>query len=324
MAVRRPLYNNSGNIQEMSDAMIDDIIQFCIFKHQTSLPVSLSVDSSNTGNLSDITDSRLQAGAQSTSASAFPNEATTAEPSVVNVTWNRITQQVSTVHQTLYPDDGKRYPVYFDSQNNIQAMNAQDMKDTFIHPAFDIISSTDTTTQQAGTYYISTSTTPGTGTNRSVLVSSNPVYTDTRADTSAYTAGSIPETQDQPTNITSYYLHRNDFASNPVPSMTLPLYIRGDNDLQEYPTTGFPTFDQTIENFMGHTAGYSTDGYTLRYEIGTSTANYTKGSGIADTRLNGSGNYQTRFVNADDYRAQEFPDGSPTTINTYYLRVVKA
>ena len=324
MAVRRPLYNNSGNIQEMSDTMIDDIIQFCIFKHQTSLPVSLSVDSSNTGNLSDITDSRLRAGAQSTSASAFPNEATTAEPSVVNVTWNRITQTVSTVHSTLTADDGKRYPVYFDSQNNIQAMNAQDMKDTFIHPAFDIIFSTDTTTQQAGTYYISTSTTPGTGTNRSVLVSSNPVYTDTRADTSAYTAGSIPETQDQPTNITNYYLHRNDFASNPVPSMTLPLYIRGDNDLQEYPTTGFPTFDQTIENFMGHTAGYSTDGYTLRYEIGTSTANYTKGTGIADTRLNGSGNYQTRFVNADDYRAQEFPDGSPTTINTYYLRLIKA
>ena len=166
MAVRRPLYNNSGNIQEMSDTMIDDIIQFCIFKHQTSLPVSLSVDSSNTGNLSDITDSRLQAGAQSTSASAFPNEATTAEPSVVNVTWNRITQQVSSVHNTLTADDGKRYPVYFDSQNNIQAMNAQDMKDTFIHPAFDIIFSTDTTAQQAGTYYISTSTTPGTGTNR--------------------------------------------------------------------------------------------------------------------------------------------------------------
>jgi len=324
MAVRRPLYNNSGNIQEMSDAMIDDIKTFCIFKYQTSGAVNLTVNSSNTGNLSDITDSRLQAGAQSTSASAFPSEATTAEPSVVNVTWNRITQTVSTVHNTLTADDGKRYPVYFDSQNNIQAMNAQDMKDTFIHPAFDIIFSTDTTTQQAGTYYISTSTTPGTGTNRSVLVSSNPVYTDTRADTSAYTAGSIPETQDQPTNITSYYLHRNDFASNPVPSMTLPLYIRGDNDLQEYPTSGFPTFDQLIENFMGHTATSSTDGYTLRYEIGTSTANYTKGTGIADTRLNGSGNYQTRFVNANDYRAQEFPDGSPTTINTYYLRVVKA
>ena len=30
---------------------------------------------------------------------------------------------------------------------------------------------------------------------------------------------------------------------------------------------------------------------------------------MVDTRLNGSGNYQTRFVNADDYRAQEFPNG---------------
>ena len=38
-------------------------------------------------------------------------------------------------------------------------------------------------------------------------------------------------------------------------------------------------------------------------------------------RLNGSGNYQTRFVNANDYRAQEFPNGTLTTINTYYLTI---
>ena len=43
---------------------------------------------------------------------------------------------------------------------------------------------------------------------------------------------------------------------------------------------------------------------------------------MGDTRLNGSGNYQTRLREyADDYRAQEFPDGTPTTINTYYLRI---
>ena len=41
-------------------------------------------------------------------------------------------------------------------------MNLQDMKDTFIHTTFDIIFSTDTTTNQAGTYYLSTSTTTGT------------------------------------------------------------------------------------------------------------------------------------------------------------------
>ena len=41
--------------------------------------VDLSVKAGNTGNLSNITDTRLQAGGQSTSVSSFPSEATTAE-----------------------------------------------------------------------------------------------------------------------------------------------------------------------------------------------------------------------------------------------------
>ena len=41
---------------------------------------------------------------------------------------------------------------------------------------------------------------------------------------------------------------------------------------------------------------------------------------MVDTRMNGS-NYQTRFVNANDYRAQEFPGGSATTVATYNLRI---
>jgi len=42
---------------------------------------------------------------------------------------------------------------------------------------------------------------------------------------------------------------------------------------------------------------------------------------MVDTRLNGSGNYQQRFVNANDYRAQEFPNGTAQTINTYFLKI---
>jgi hypothetical protein len=38
----------------------------------------------------------------------------------------------------------------------------------------------------------------------------------------------------------------------------------------------------------------------------------------------GTGNYQTNFINADDYRAQEFPDGSPATANTYTFNINKA
>ena len=322
MAVRRPLYNDSGDIRQMTDAMIDDIIQFCIFKHQSGLPIALSVVSSG-GNIGSIDDTRLKAGGTSTSVSAFPDEATTAEPGTVTVSFERITQTVSSVYNTLTADTGNLYPVYLDGSNNIQAMNAQDMKDTFIHPAFNIIFSTDTTTQQAGTYFLKTSTTLGTGTDRSILVSATPVFIDTRADPGAYSAGSIPETEDQPTTITNYYLHRNDFASNPVPSMTLPLKIDSSNNIQEYPTTG-ASFDSMIENFMGHTATSSADGYTLRYALCTSSANFQKGTAIVDTKLDGSGNYQTRQVDANDYRAQEFPNGSPTTINNYYLRLIKA
>jgi hypothetical protein len=45
---------------------------------------------------------------------------------------------------------------------------------------------------------------------------------------------------------------------------------------------------------------------------------------MADTILSGSGNYQTYQAGADDYRAQEFPTGSTTTSNTYYLKINKS
>ena len=320
MAVVRPLFYDNGNIKQMSDSQITDLKSFCLFKYGTAGSVTLGVDSGNTGNLSAISDTRLQAGSQSTSATAFPNEATTAEPSVVTVSYQRVQQNLSTVHDVLGVDGGNRYPCYLDENNNIRAMNAQDMKDTLIHPAFDILFSTDITTQQNGTYFVSTTNSPPTG---AVLASSNALYTDTRANAAAYTSGSIPESLDQPTNIQSYYLMKNEMGSNPVPNMTKPLKINDFNNIQEYPDQ---PFDQMIENFMGHTAKSSPDGYTLRYTMGTTGGGgtYTKGSGIADTRLNGSGNYQTRFVNADDYRAQEFPNGTATTVSTYYLRIVKA
>jgi hypothetical protein len=44
---------------------------------------------------------------------------------------------------------------------------------------------------------------------------------------------------------------------------------------------------------------------------------------MANTILNGAGNYQTLFVNTDDYRAQEFPNGTPVTTDTYFLRINK-
>ena len=313
MAVRAPLKNNSGNLQEMSTTEVNEIVDQIVYQYSLNPSVSLSVVGSS-GTLSAITDTRLQAGAQSTSASAFPSEATTAEPSVVTVTYDKISETRATITPTA--DTGTTWPVYYTSGGNIQAMSLTDIKDTFLHPAIDLLASGSLTTQQAGTYHINANTSV-TGSTE-VSGSNTAVFVDTRANTGAYTAGSIPETQDQPTNITSYYLHKITGSDT---SYTLPMSIDGSNNIQEYPEA---TFESLIQEWIRYTAVSSTDGYSLSYNIGTSGSGNTRGSGIADTRLNGSGNYQTRFVNTDDYRAQEFPNGTATTIATYFLRINKS
>jgi len=99
----------------------------------------------------------------------------------------------------------------------------------------------------------------------------------------------------------------------------LPLYLRGDNDIQEFTSANVINIANEL---MKIETINSSGGYKIRYNInGTGT---NKGSGMVDTRLTGgSGNYQTRFASSNDYRAQEFPDGTPTTINSYFLKIQK-
>jgi hypothetical protein len=306
MAVRQPLYYNSSNqIQAMTTAMVDEIVDQIVYQYSQNPSVTLSVVGSS-GSLDAMSDTRLQAGAASTSTTAFPNEATTAEPSVVTVSYDKITETRATVTPTA--DTGKIWPVYYNSSNQIQAMNLTDVKDTFLHPAIDLLSSGSTGTQQGGTYHITTSS--------AGAVSATAVFANTQADTSAYTAGGIGETLDQPTTLTSYYLHQ---LAGSDTSYTLPLFVTGSDMLQSFPEA---TFESLIQEWIRYTAVSSTDGYSISYNINGSGNN--RGSGMADTRLNGSGNYQTRFVNTDDYRAQEFPNGTATTINTYYLKINKS
>ena len=313
MAVRTPLINDSGNVKEMSSAQVDQIVDQAVYQYSLNPSVSLSVVSSG-GSLGTINDTRLQAGAASTSATAFPSEATTAEPSVVTVSYSKIDESVASVTPTT--DTGKTWPAYYNASGHIQAMSLQDVKDTFLHPAIDLLTAATTTSQQAGTYHISSTTSVTDSTE--VSGANTAIYLDTRADTSQYTAGGIGETLDQPTTITSYYLQRVNGVDN---SYTLPFYVNASNHLQEYDAT---TFESLLQEWIRYTAASSADGYTIRYSLGTSGSGNERGSGMGDTRLNGSGNYQTRFVNADDYRAQEFPNGTPTTQNTYNLRIIKS
>ena len=311
MAVRSPLKNDSGNLKEMSSAEVDSVVDQIIYQYSLNPGVTLSVVGSG-GNLSSIDDTRLRAGAMSTNNSSFPNEATTEEPGTVTVAYQRISQTIASVSPTS--DTGKLWPAYYTSSGHIQAMSLQDVKDTFLHPAIDLLTSASTSTQQAGTYTLATSTSLA----GSTLVSSTPIFVDTRADTSAYSAGTIGDhALDNPTTITSYYLHRINGNDN---SYTSPMFVNASNNIQEYATA---TWESLVQEWIRYTAASSTDGYKITYSIGSSGSGNTRGTAIVNTILNGTGNYQTRQV-GDDYRAQEFPNGTPTTANTYNLRIIKS
>ena len=312
MAVVKPLYVVSGNLQEMDTTKVNELIARAVYQYSTDPSVVLSVVSSG-GNLGTISDTRKQAGAVSTSNSSFPAESSTQEPQTVTVNFDKI--QNTTTTSTPTADTGKTFPVYYNSSGQIQAMSVADWKDTIIHPAIDLLASGTVSATAAGTYHITTSASVSGSTE--VSGSNTPVFIDTRADTSAYSAGSIPETQDQPTTINNYYLQRIDGTDA---SYTEPYFLDGSNNIQEFTTANF---DALLLSWIKSTAAGSTDGYAISYNLGTSGSGQTRGSGMADTILDGSGNYQTRQEN-DDYRAQEFPNGSVTTANTYHLRINKS
>lgn len=305
MAVRTPLIKDGNeNLIEMTSGQITEVVTRAFWQYINSPTVTLSVVSSG-GNLGTITDTRLQAGAYSTSATAFPSEATTAEPSVVTVNYSRISQTVASVSAPANTNN-RRFPLYYNASNQLQSMTLQDMYDTFIEPAIDLLVG-------GGEIYTISTSTSLTGYTR---VSSTAVFNNTRANTAAYTSGGIPETLDQPTTINAYYLHKRNFVDT---SYSVPVRSTSGNQI-ETPTSS--TFDTVLADCVGYMAT-SVSPYQIRYAYNGGAGYSNCGTAMTDNRLNGSGNYQTRFVNANDYRAQEFPNGSSVTINTYNLTVGK-
>lgn len=308
MAVRTPMkFDGSGHLIEMSATDIANLKTEMIRQFGLNPSSTIAVVAS-AGNTSAMTDTRLQAGAMSTATTAFPAETTTAEPTQVNVTYDKINVTWETLSA---PTDtsNRAWPVY-QVGGHLYAMSLTDMYDTFVADVLTTLTSGSTGTNQAGTCAISTSTVVAGWT----LISATPVFTDTRANTAAYTAAGIPETLDQPTTITNYYVH----SINPAGAGTIPqpVFITAGDHLQQYTTAQVSAFLADIIRYYARTSPTR-----ISYSVNT-TATAARGSGMVDTRLTGgAGNYQTLQV-ADEYRAQEFPDGTPSTINTYYLHAI--
>ena len=307
MAVRVPLYWDGTNLREMSSSMVSDIVDRAVYSYGADPSATVTVVSSG-GNISpNMNDTRMAAGAASSRVDRFATEGETAEPTTVTVTYDRMSQSNATV-ATPTDTNNKLYPVYVNSSGNVQAMNATDVFDTFIDPAIDILVDGN---DRSGTFRIHTST----SLSGHVLSSSTVVFSDTRANTGAYTSGGIPESLDQSTTINNYYLFRT--SQGTAPSYTAPLQINADNNLQEY--TDITLDAMLLEELRHHTV--NTSGSLIVYSVNGTGNN--KGSGIVNTKLDGGGNYQQRFVGVDDYRAQEFPNGTAQTIETWFLKITR-
>ncbi len=316
MAVRAPLFvNGSNELQEMSTTQVNEIVNHITYQYGLNPSVTIGVGGSNvsaTGHFPNLTDNRFRSGFAKTHPVDFPSSATIGNPlALTPIVFNRMTRTFATgVAATA--DTGTTFPVYYTGggDGHVRAMSLQDMKDTFFHPAIEllIVAGTPGSTA-AGTYNITNSSTPASGFTL-VGGSGNPVFIDTKANIGGYSDSGIGgqnTVRDIPTNNAVYYLHIKNVPSQP--SYTAPVFINGSNNIQQYSTASFGSL---VQGWIRKTASESTDGYQIQYNLGGS--GNTRGL-IDDTRFETGGGGQTgerrtRFVGADDYRAQDRPAGS--------------
>ena len=185
MAVRYPLYYSGGNLIAMTAGELTEWKEKAIYVYAQNPSAILTVVSGSGANISAMSDTRTQAGATSQSSSAFVAEGSTAEPSTVTVSYDKINLAYTTSGVGNTTDTGTSFPVYYDSDTgSIRAMSLTDIKDTFVHPCVDLLVSGTESATTAGTYTIASTTTLSNNTR----VSTTPVFTDTRANTGAYTS----------------------------------------------------------------------------------------------------------------------------------------
>jgi hypothetical protein len=324
MTVRTPLIlDGSNNLKEMTTAQINAVKDRCRYLYGSDPSVALSIVSSG-GNISPaMIDTRLRSGASETgvgnqvagiTAADYPSEATTDEPAAFNVTtYDKVTQTAANTDASA-DTNSVAFPIYKTSANHIQAMSLTDVYDTFIKPALTTIASA---VGQPGTYRMHTSNSLSGYTNL------GEVFTDTRANTSAFTAALIGTSgtfQQHGSAIQSFYLlSKNNITA---PSMEQMLFIRNsDKNIEEYTQA---EMDGWLKNSMRHVAS-EVVGSKIRYKLDTGTDAVQLGTGVTDTILTGgSGVYTTHQASTNDYRAQEFPDGTAATATTWNLRMYRA
>ena len=292
-----------------------------IDSRQVGVNAKFSPLSPDCANMAAITDTRLKSGVSVVSVSADPSASTSAPSATTDVSFDKINFAYDTSSGQTEDSDNRAFPIYRNSDGDIRAMSLSDMKDTFLHPAIDLMVVADTNNDDpnvAGTYRIHTVSSL-TGFTE-VSGAGTAIFTDTTS--TGFAAGSIGTAGTTQTgsssSVQSFFLLRRNGTDVDTNSIKLA-QINSDGDIQEYSDGG----TELLGNWLKFTAGQSGDGYKITYAIGASVSGTQRGSAITNKQL-GSTVTSTTLVNTNDYRAQQFPSGSATTTNTYLFKINKA
>ena len=191
MAVVKPLFINSdNNLQEMTDAQVLLHRQKAIYQYSLDPSALLTVVSNSGANMAAITDTRLKSGVSVVSVSADPSASTSAPSATTDVSFDKINFAYDTSSGQTEDNDNRAFPIYRNSDGDIRAMSLDDMKDTFLHPAIDLMVVADTNNDDpnvAGTYRIHTVSSLTDFTE--VSGANTAIFTDTTS--TGFAAGSI-------------------------------------------------------------------------------------------------------------------------------------
>lgn len=320
MAKRAFIEDGSTGIRETTLTEHNAMLGRIAYLYQQNPAVELSVVASN-GNISpNMTDTRYKSGtaARNTSGSwpavtSFPPESTTGEPElVVGTTYDKISQTITPAAAFTNSDYQSLNikPVWLEADGVLREMTYNRILDYFIDPVINAMVSTTTASSSAGgSYYISTSSSVAGSTNLGT------VFVDTVANLAGYSASSIggAGTYQDVFTTTTYYLQRVDSTiSSQGTGYRTPLCIDYTANRKNQPAglrhMTYAEFDSLFEPIIQH-AVYGEVGYRLSYNV---NGNGTRqGTQIANRQMIGvSGQYTTYKATADDYRAQEFPNGT--------------
>ena len=321
MTIRYPLYIDNGNLRAMTDANLVQWRKKAIYQYSLDPSALLTVVSNSGANMAAITDTRLKSGVSVVSVSADPSASTSAPSATTDVSFDKINFAYDTSSGQTEDSDNRAFPIYRNSGGDIRAMSLDDMKDTFLHPAIDLMVVADASADDsnvAGTYRIHTASSLTDFTE--VSGAGTAIFTDTTS--TGFAAGSIGTAGTTQTGSSStvqnFFLMRRNGTDVDTSSIKLA-QINSDGNIQEYSDGG----TELLGNWLKFTAGQSGDGYKITYAIGASVSGTQRGSSILNKQL-GSTVTSTTLVNTNDYRAQQFPSGSATTTNTYLFKINKA